>query len=259
MKPIKISDELKAKALADFTKFMDTTKTIEDKVSFSIDLGKVMNITAVPLIQITADAWLKMCRLISNTDKEIAWHAIVNRADEDVYTISDILVYPQVVSGTAVNTDQLVYETWLQSLDDATFNNLRMQGHSHVNMGTSPSPTDWNLYMEMLAGMTRIPFYLFLIINKRHEMYLLLYDFDRNICFETKDCIWEILLDDGSSLIDWEKNATTVVTTHVAPPIVTNFQSLTRAPVGHATYAEKESQSDSWKRGTFEYSSGRSY
>ena len=82
----------------------------------------------------------------------MAWCA--ERCEEkDTYLISDILVYPQEVTGSTVTTDQNEYEMWLMKQEDDVFNNIRMQGHSHVNMSTSPSSVDLNLYDGILSQL----------------------------------------------------------------------------------------------------------
>ena len=81
-------------------------------------------------IFLSSIAFAKMNALIQQFDSEVAWHGVVHRDEEDptIFRITDILVYPQVVSGATVNTDQEAYQTWLYAFDDDVFNNIRMQG-----------------------------------------------------------------------------------------------------------------------------------
>ena len=46
-----------------------------------------------------------------------------------------------------------------------------MHGHSHVNMGTSPSATDTKLQEDHLAQLQDNDFYIFLIVNKKREIW----------------------------------------------------------------------------------------
>lgn len=129
-----------------------------------------------------------MQTLIREFDKEVAWHGVAERCEEkDTYLISDILVYPQEVTGSTVTTDQNEYEMWLMKQEDDVFNNIRMQGHSHVNMSTSPSSVDLNLYDGILSQLDSDMFYIFMIYNKRGEKTVKLYDLRENILFETAD------------------------------------------------------------------------
>lgn len=133
-------------------------------------------------------AWEKMQLLVKEFDKEVAWHGIAERCEEkDTYLISDILVYPQEVTGSTVTTDQSKYENWLMSHDDEVFNNIRMQGHSHVNMAVSPSSVDLSLYERILDQLSSDMFYIFMIWNKRGEKTVKIYDLRENILFETAD------------------------------------------------------------------------
>lgn len=147
-------------------------------------------------------AYLKMMTLVREFDKEVAWHGIVKRSEDttkDEYIISDILVYPQEVTGATVNTNQEKYQMWLMNHDDEVFNNIRMQGHSHVNMSTTPSSVDISLYERILDQMDDDMFYIFLIWNKRNEKTIKIYDLYKNVLFETADVTVSIL-DDGTGI-----------------------------------------------------------
>lgn len=126
--------------------------------------------------------------LIREFNDEVAWHGIATRCEEkDTYLISDILVYPQEVTGTTVTTDQEKYQMWLMGQEDDIFNNIRMQGHSHVNMATSPSSVDLNLYESILDQLSGDMFYIFMIWNKSGSKTVKIYDLRENILFETSD------------------------------------------------------------------------
>lgn len=139
-----------------------------------------------------------MLTLVREFDKEVAWHGIAHRCEdeEDAYIISDILVYPQEVTGATVNTDQEKYQMWLMNHDDDVFNNIRMQGHSHVNMSTSPSTVDTSLYDRILEQLDDDMFYIFLIWNKRNEKTIKIYDLAKNVLFETADVTVSVREDD---------------------------------------------------------------
>lgn len=149
-------------------------------------------------------AYMKMKLLVANTSDEVAWHGVCKRDEKDPATfhISDIMVYPQMVTGSTVNTDQEAYQNWLMAHEDDVFNNIRMQGHSHVNMGVTPSPTDTTHQERILdmftdddiGGVVKsyedIPdnrFYVFIIWNKRDEKFINIYDLKYNTLYETKD------------------------------------------------------------------------
>lgn len=153
-------------------------------------------------VHMTSEAYLKTLALIESNTGEVAWHGLVNR-HENTYLIYDILVYPQeVTSATAVGASNEEYELWLVNQPDGIFENIRMQGHSHVNMGVTPSGTDTAYYSNILEHVQ--DYYIFMIQNKRGDMHARLYDMALNLSFI--DVPVEILLDDGTYLSQWAKD-----------------------------------------------------
>lgn len=191
-KIIKVTPDIIREAVEAFRESIGKQKMTDGKITFTKTLEAVSRKATVIF---TEAAWFKMQMLITAIDKEVAWHGVARRGDDpekDEYIISDILVYPQTVTGATVNTDQAEYEKWLNDLDDDTFNNLRMQGHSHVNMGVTPSSVDLGLYEEFLERMGDDMFYIFLIYNKKGEKMYKVYDMRKNLLFETADVTVEI-------------------------------------------------------------------
>jgi hypothetical protein len=238
MRHINLTPELKEKILSDFTQYLDTIRTTDSALTWRFPIentikGKVI----IPTILWAPEAWLKLQTLVTNSKEEVAWHGLMRKLeDEDEYLVYDIIVYPQQVNGSSAYTDQEEYAKWMQSLPDEVFNNLRMQGHSHVNMSTSPSGTDTGLYNTMLNALNRIPFYMFMITNKRGEMFILFYDFEKNLIFETKEVLQEVLLEDNDTLDLWYKSSMAHVKEikYTAP-----VSPVSKAGVAHTTYADK--------------------
>lgn len=140
------------------------------------------------VVWITPDAYTKMIALIQDSEKEVAWHGIAQRLDTPGnYIITDILVYPQEVTGATVNTDQEEYETWMMGLEDDVFNNLRMQGHSHVRMDCFPSTTDLEHQRKIVDQLEDDMFYIFMIWNKYFKYHAKIYDLKINTLFEHGD------------------------------------------------------------------------
>lgn len=132
-------------------------------------------------------AFAKMMLLVQGFDSEVAWNGIVRRTDEREFIIEDILVYPQEVSGSTVNTDQGEYEQWLYDRDDEEFNAIRFQGHSHVNMGVTPSGVDNNNQEQMIQQLGDGDFFIFMIWNKKLDCYVKLYDTVTNTLYFRDD------------------------------------------------------------------------
>ena len=138
-------------------------------------------------INFTADAWAKQSRLIDDFNSEVAWHGLMRQLSPTEYEIYDILVYPQQVTGVTVNTDQDKYEDWLNSQSDETFNNIRYQAHSHVNMSPVPSGVDDENESKIVRQLKGNDFYLFMIWNKRGEFTARLYDYAANKIYDKDD------------------------------------------------------------------------
>ena len=141
--------------------------------------------------------------LVENIDKEIAWHGIVEKIDNTTYLIKDIIVYPQKVTGATVTTDDVELGMWYMQLPDETMNNLRFQGHSHVNMSTSPSAVDKNYYSTMVQTLRKTDFYIFMIFNKRGEHFAEIYDLAQNVLFENNDINISVVDNSGMSIKNW--------------------------------------------------------
>jgi len=187
-KPIKMTEKYLEECRKDFEKALKLTKLADGKLSFT----KTFTLAdKKAVVYFTPEAWAKMVMLINEFDKEVAWHGVASRAEDeskDEYIISDILVYPQEVSGASVEMDTGKYATWLmENVEDERFNNIHMQGHSHVKMSTSPSGVDLSHQEEILNMLGDEDFYIFMIWNKSFVSTNKVYDLKKNILFEDKD------------------------------------------------------------------------
>lgn len=214
-KLIKITSDCLDEVRKDFEEALQSGKFSDGKITFTKSIGSINRKANVFFTDL---AWVKMQTLIREFDKEIAWHGIAFRGDDetkDDYIIKDILVYPQEVTAATVNTDQEKYQTWLFEHDDDVFNNIRMQGHSHVNMGTTPSSVDSSLYDRILEQLDDDMFYIFMIWNKRGDKTIKIYDMAKNVLFETSDCTVSVL-EDGYSIERFLKEAKSLVSDKVS-------------------------------------------
>lgn len=186
-KIIKLTPECIEQCCIEFSEYISKARVADGKVSFQ----KIFNYPGRrATLYFDPGAWIKMDALVRKFDDEVAWHGVAFRGDDpktDEYFIQDIIVYPQEVTGATVNTDQAEYENWLMSLEDDVFNNVRMQGHSHVNMGVTPSGVDTTHQEKILEQLDDDMFYIFVIWNKRGEKTVKIYDLAKNVLFETAD------------------------------------------------------------------------
>ena len=191
-KLIKLTPEIINEVKREFDTYVKE-KISDGRINFQKTVNKVQRKAAVYFTEL---AYRKFQALVKEFDNEVAWHGTAYRGKDetkDDYFITDILVYPQEVTGATVTTDQNKYQTWLMNHDDETFNNIRMQGHSHVNMGVTPSGVDENLYESILSQLDDTMFYIFMIWNKKNDKTCKIYDMAKNILFETADCEIKII------------------------------------------------------------------
>lgn len=255
-KVIKMNDDIKEILRKKFEEALEESDMLTDgKFSYNVTLQAS---TEKASVIFTESAWLKMQALIREFDKEVAWHGVATRADadgENRYLISDILVYPQNVTGATVNTDQEEYQTWLMSHDDDVFNNIRMQGHSHVNMGVTPSSVDETLYEKFINQLEDDMFYIFMIWNKKGDKTIKIYDMAKNTMFDTSDCEVRIL-DNQIGIEGFIKNAKESVKDRVFTSTKTTSKTTTTKSYSAKDY--HQSSLDDWYE-DYEYPTWEGY
>lgn len=201
MKPITLSPELKKRCLRDIAAQLENYRT-NDCIKFEYNL-KDEELEDPIILNFTAMAYLKMRTLIEQTDSECAWHGITSVSeDRKTFTVHDIVVYPQIVKTTTVEQDDTnnAYEIWHQALPDELYNNMRMQGHSHVQMRATPSGRDTQTMDNMLQNISQNGYYIFIISNKQGNNWVNIFDIKKNANYNNNDI--EILIE-GIDLYAW--------------------------------------------------------
>ena len=202
MKRITLDSNTKQDLLQKFETYLNTAKLSDNRINFSAALTPETNTVEKPTIYISSEAFLKMMLYVQSTPTEIAWHGTVERnTKENYYYIKDVFLYPQIVTGATVNTDQEEYQNWLMDLTDEQHNSLRFQGHSHVNFGVTPSTTDTTFYQEILQVLPKDDFYIFMIMNKSGDTTFLIYDLAQNVMYENADIEYDIVSEETGALL----------------------------------------------------------
>lgn len=229
MRPIKVTQEyaqqLKENLLNKLDKYL---KTVRMGPNATLDLK--MSIDDVELetpiiINYTGLAWAKQCELVRTCSSEIAWHGLVRTdTNRKYFEIYDIMVYPQSVTGVTVVTDETAYEAWKAKLPDESFNALRFQAHSHVNMAPNPSTVDRTLYDKFLQNLSKDSFYMFMIVNKSHDMHMEIYDLRNNALYDNSDILLTV---EGEDLDTWYA---TVYDDNIKKPTYPANNTVARSP-----------------------------
>lgn len=201
MRKIRLSEEDKAAYLANIANSLDGMRVL-DNINV-IYKPKEEVVTNKISLDFDPMAYLQMRTLIEENSTECAWQGTVKMTpDRQKFTIKSILVYPQTVTGATVNTDDALYDAWHQARDDETYNTLRLQGHSHVNMGVTPSGVDKTLYNDMLQTIRDDSYYIFMIVNKKNDVWINIYDLPANAIYDKSDIAITV---GGINLDNWSK------------------------------------------------------
>lgn len=152
-----------------------------------------------------------MRKLVDDNTTEIGWYGTVTQMPGlNAYVIEDIIVYPQTVTGTTCEQDDDKMFEFEMSLTTDQVNHKRFHGHSHVNMGTSPSGVDENFYQDLLSQTN--DYFIITITNKRNEYTTRFYDIANNILYT--DIPIQVLFTDGTDVESWFEGTTDKLTQH---------------------------------------------
>ena len=152
-------------------------------------------------IYYTTEAFSKIVRLVFSHDKEIGWNMVI-KPYQDGYRIYDVLVYPQKASAAYLDIDTAKYGEWKAKLTDEQDANLFGQGHSHVNMPTSPSSVDTKQQLSEIENKGN-GFFFFQIWNKKMDVNSFFYDIDNGLLYEKEDI--ELILEDDEFITNSRK------------------------------------------------------
>ena len=159
-----------------------------------------------PEVNITTEAYLKMLELVNQSAVECSWHGLVKRFDNK-YIIYDVLVFPQINSPTSTTTDEKDFAEWQTKLIlDIEFpiEELRLHGHSHVNMNVFSSGIDDKYQKDLLTKVEDGDYYIFFIMNKKMEICIFLYDFAQQVMFDKNDIDFKII-SNNTDIREWAK------------------------------------------------------
>lgn len=140
----------------------------------------------MPELYIYNDAMNKMEEYIRQSDLEIGWLGCATKEDGNYY-IEDVFLFKQEVHSTTTEiTTEGLNEFAMEILQEEDgmekWNNMRVWGHSHVNMSTHPSSQDES-QMDLFLENTN-EFFIRIIANKKGDYNISIYDYEVGICYE---------------------------------------------------------------------------
>lgn len=254
-----MKDTIRSKLIEkyDSTTYLNTD-TIDVRIDIKTLLDEYMTNRNIvePTIFITSGAYVKMRHLVDKTSTEIGWFGTVTKVDSlpNTYIIDDILVYPQTVSGATCEQDEDKMFEFEMSLTTDQVNRKRFQGHSHVNMGVTPSGVDENFYKDLLTQVT--DYFIILVTNKHNAYHVRFYDVENNILYT--DVPIHLMLDDGTEISTWyeeEANKLRTLVSQTQRPVNSNvagsmlsFSSKYRQPQTHYPYEELDDEDSEWNK-----------
>ena len=139
-----------------------------------------------PKISINLNAMNKMKEYVRQSDLEIGWLGTSRRVG-NVFYIDDVFLFRQEVHATTTEiTTEGLNEFAMDLLYEENgveiWNNMKVWGHSHVNMPTSPSGQD-DKQIEVFAENAE-DFFIRIIANKSGDFRIDLYDFTTGVIYE---------------------------------------------------------------------------
>lgn len=112
------------------------------------------------------------------SEGEIGWLAFVEKFDKQGFLITDCALLKQEVHSTTTEiTAEGLLEFW-NAVAPEKHEQIKLWGHSHVNMSVNPSGQD-DSQMEYFKDGN--PWFIRLITNKKREYYIDIYDYANGI------------------------------------------------------------------------------
>lgn len=156
---------------------------------------QVVKSTEIPRLFITLEANTALDTVINRVDKfsgkEIGWLGEVERVNERDFILSRIFIPKQEVHATTTEITPTGLEELANDLLDRdmtdVINKLKLWGHSHVNMGVTPSGQDNSQLAEF--SKNNEDFFIRMIMNKKGSYKVDLLDMVRDTTYENIEMI----------------------------------------------------------------------
>lgn len=209
MRPFKITKDKHDELMKKFSAYLNNITMTTNSFSFSHSIADVKNKDKV-FVTFTMKAYIKMRDLVDRFDSEVGWFGFIDKISDLEYQITDICVYPQIVTGATVKETN---ESWDDDMPIDQIKRRHFHGHSHVNMAPNPSSTDIKHRDDQVSLVKSDSFYFFMITNKKCAWTAALFDLANNTVYDTDDILLDVDLGDGEMLSDFVDEARKMVKT----------------------------------------------
>lgn len=133
-----------------------------------------------PKLYYTPEAWADMWFIINESPLEVGWMCFTEKQGHD-FLVTSVFVPEQKVSGAETDINETAMSKYAMDLLDAgARGSVLGWGHSHVNMGTSPSGQDNTQLKEFLKDPD-VPYFIRSIYNKRGDSNTVIYEPHLNV------------------------------------------------------------------------------
>lgn len=129
-------------------------------------------------LYILPEARQKMELYCDLSDGEIGWLAYVEKFDIQGFLITDCILLKQEVHSTTTEIDPTALLEFWNATPIEKQCQIKMWGHSHVNMSPTPSGQD-DSQMEYFKDGN--PWFIRLITNKKREYHIDIYDYEHGL------------------------------------------------------------------------------
>ncbi len=159
----------------------NSTTSLSAKTTVLVPPAPTTKVT--PRLYYKPHIWNQIQYIIQACPKEVGWWGLVEKIGND-YIVTSLYVPAQLVHGaeTDINSEAMANLTMELLKDNKDPGKLYYWGHSHVNMGVSPSGQDETQVREYLENC---PVFIRGIYNKSGASKVDIYDVAENVCYES--------------------------------------------------------------------------
>lgn len=226
MRPFKITPEKHKELMEKFSNYLKSVSMTSDSFSFTEHFTDVKNKNKV-FITFSMKAYVKMRDLVDRYESEIGWYGFVDKISDLEYHVTDICVYPQLVTGATVKETN---EPWDDDMPIEQIKRRHFHGHSHVNMAVSPSGVDMKHRADQVEMVHKDSFYIFMITNKKCAWSAAVFDLANNTVYNSDDVLIDVDLGDGEMLSDFVDNTKKFVKTSTAAAVTAMMNERNAVP-----------------------------